>query len=359
MVLSSETKEEIINNSKKIITFGEIMLRITPSVYGEKIVQASAFTIEPGGSESNVAIALSLMGNRCGFITRLPDDVLSGKIMRYLKSYSLDISHISIGGRRVGLYWTEIGNGPRASQVFYDRAGSSFSEISYSDFDWNNIFTDTVLFHTSGISPAVSENVYITLKTIFSDLSPNFKISIDLNYRSKLWEWAKKKQLSVHKIMWEMCSKACLLIGNETDFHDALGIQDEDTRTPVNYEKVASQCFKSLPYLEYVAISLRESVSSSENGWSGLLCVKKDNDIIMYKGPKIKITNIVDRIGTGDSFAAGIIHGIINYKKDYQRTINHAVGLSALNHTVRGDASQFGISDVENFLKNPGGRIIR
>ncbi|OGS72404.1 MAG: hypothetical protein A3F91_02020 [Flavobacteria bacterium RIFCSPLOWO2_12_FULL_35_11] len=335
------------------------MLRITPSIYGEKVVQASTFTIEPGGSESNVAIALSLMGNRCGFITRLPGDVLSEKIIRYLKSYSLDISHITIGGRRVGLYWAEIGTGPRASQVFYDRAGSSFSEISYSDFDWNKIFTDTDWFHTSGISPAVSENVYITLKKIFTDISQNLRISIDLNYRSKLWEWAKKKQLSVHKIMWEMCSNACLIIGNETDFNDALGIQYGDIRTQDNYEEVASQCFKNLPHLEYVAISLRESVSAGENVWSGLLFAKESNSIVAYKGLKIRITNIIDRIGTGDSFAAGIIHGIINYKEDYQRTINFAVGLSALNHTVRGDASQFGISDVEDFLKSPEVRIIR
>jgi len=335
------------------------MLRITPSIYGEKVVQASTFTIEPGGSESNVAIALSLMGNWCGFITRLPGGVLSEKIIRYLKSYSLDTSNITIGGKRVGLYWTEIGIGPRASQVFYDREGSSFSEISYSDFDWNKIFEGTGWFHTSGISPAVSENVYRTLKKIFTDMSQNFRISIDLNYRSKLWEWARNKQLSVHKIMWEMCSKACLIVGNETDFNDALGIQDEDKRTEVNYEKVASHCFKSLPYLQYVAISLRESVSSSENGWSGLLFVKKDNEVIPYNGHEIRITNIVDRIGTGDSFAAGIIHGLIHYKEDYQRTINFAVGLSALNHTVRGDASQFGISDVENFLKNPRGKIIR
>ncbi len=335
------------------------MLRITPSVFGEKVIQASAFTIEPGGSESNVSIALSLIGNRCGFITRLPAGVLSEKIIRYLRSYSLDTSNITFGGERVGLYWTEIGTGPRASQVFYDRVGSSFSEISHSDFDWDKIFTDTYWFHTSGISPAVSENVYVTLKKIFSDISPDCRISIDLNYRSKLWEWVKDKQLSIHKIMWEMCSKACLIVGNETDFHDALGIQDEDKREQVNYEKVASHCFKSLPYLQYVAISLRESVSANENGWSGLLCVKKDSNFITYKGPEIRITNIVDRIGTGDSFAAGIIHGLIHYKEDYQRTINFAVGLSALNHTVRGDASQSGISDVENFLKNPGGRIIR
>lgn len=335
------------------------MLRITPSIYGKKVVQASTFTIEPGGSESNVAIALSLVGNRCGFITRLPGDVLSEKIIRYLKSYSLDISHIIIGGRRVGLYWAEIGTGPRASQVFYDRAGSSFSEISYSDFDWNKIFKDAGWFHTSGISPAVSENAYTTLKKVFSDISENFRISIDLNYRSKLWEWAKKKQLSVHKIMWEMCSKAHLIIGNETDFHNVLGIEYKNKKMQSNYKKVASQCFKSFPYLKYIAVSLRESISASENNWSGLLFVNEGNSIVQYKGLEIRITNIVDRIGTGDSFAAGIIHGIINYKEDYQRTINFAVGLSTLNHTVRGDASQFGISDVENFLKNPEGRIIR
>jgi 2-dehydro-3-deoxygluconokinase len=344
---------------KKILTFGEVMLRINPSVPGERLAQASGFTIEPGGSESNVAICLSLLGNDCEFITKLPANALSEKVIRALNSYSVGTSFIAHGGSRVGTYWTEVGTGPRASQVLYDRAGSSFSEIAYADFNWRPILVNAGWFHTSGISAAVSERARKTLTEVLEHLGSDISISIDLNYRSTLWHWARGKKLSIPALMWKLCSRAHLIVGNETDFQDALGIEFDNAAPQEYYEQAATYCFKRLPQLNFLAISLRDSVSASENNWSGLLFVREKKKIVRYKGPDIRITDIVDRIGTGDSFAAGIIHGLINGKNNYQKTVDFTVALSALNHTVRGDASQCTVDDVEHLLKNQSGRIIR
>lgn len=349
----------MINNHRKIFTFGEIMLRISPALIGERVVQSSAFTIKPGGSESNVAVALSCLGNQCAFVTKLPAGVLSDKIIRYLKSYSVDTSYIVFRGERIGLYWTEIGSGVRPSQVIYDRQNSSFSTINYGDFDWKTIFKNTSWFHTSGISAAVSENVYRVLKEALDSAPADVRISIDLNYRSKLWKWEKTKRLSVHRFMRNMCSNVYLIAGNESDFFNALGMGSGKEKTLNDYKKLALQCFRRFSNLKYVAISLRESISASENGWSGLLFARKTNRIVRYKGPELRITDIVDRIGTGDSFTAGLIHGIINHEQNLQYVIEFAVALSALNHSVRGDASQFNVDDVEHLLNNPGSRIIR
>ena len=349
----------VIKDSKKIFTFGEIMLRISPALTGERIAEAKNFIVEPGGSESNVAIALSLLGNPCAFVTKLPETTLTDKIIKYLKSYSIDTTYLVCRGEYLGLYWTEIGIGLRPYQVFYDRRYSSFSEINYEDFDWKRIFKNINWFHVSGISPAVSEKAFVTVRKILSVIPSNIKISIDLNYRSKLWKWIRKKGLSVPSIMRNICKHAYFIAGNELDFHNALGMGTGKEKTIDSYKRVALQCFEYFHNLKYIAVSLRESITASENNWSGLLFVSKKGKIATFKGPEFKINNIIDRVGTGDSFTAGVIHGIINYGKTPQHIINFAVGLSALNHTVRGDASQFTVEDVERVLQDPSGKIIR
>lgn len=345
--------------NKNIMTFGEIMLRLSPSSYRERIVQARDFTVEPGGSEANVAIALSLLGNRVGFITKLPDGILSDKIIRYLKSYSVDTSNIIFGGERLGLYWTEIGRGTMPSQVIYDREGSTFSDISYAEFDWSAVFKNTDWLHVSGITPAVSERACDTTMKVLHTAAKKAMVSIDLNFRGKLWKWAKKRDHFVHKAMKQICTDAYLITGNETDFFDCLGIGNGKEKSLDDYQKVAIRCFDDFPKLKCIGISLRESVSASDNNWSGVLFSKKNGKVIMHKGLQFRISNIVDRVGTGDSFTAGLIHGIINHDNDLQHVIDFAVALSALNHSVYGDASQFKAADVEHLLKKPGGRIIR
>ncbi|MFH1283593.1 MAG: sugar kinase [bacterium] len=349
----------MIEIKKRIVTFGEIMLRITPSVRGEKIAQANDFIIEPGGSESNVAIALSQLGYPCSFVTKLPEGVLTEKILRYLKSYSVDTSNIVFGGDRVGVYWTEAGAGPRASQVLYDRKHSAFAESSFTDYQWKKIFTNASWIHTSGISAAVSKSSYDVLKKLFSKKKAGINLSIDLNFRSKLWEWVKKKKAAIHKVMWDLCSNAELISGNESDYFDALGIAKEDTCDIETLNEIAGTCFKRLKRLSFLAVSLRTPISASENGWSGILYVKRGRKIECYKGVEMRVTNIVDRIGTGDTYLAGILFGLTAYKNDFQQTVDFAVGLSALKHSVKGDASQFTKIDVENLLKHHNVKIQR
>lgn len=335
------------------------MLRISPLYSGERLSHALFFKIEPGGSESNVAIALSRLGYSCSFITRLPEKSLTEKVLSYLRGFGVDHSHICILGNRIGTYWVERGVGVRPSEVIYDRGGSSFSEISYDDFEWSKIFSKSLWFHTSGITPAVSMSAWQTIKDALNRVQPDTRISIDLNYRSKLWRWVENKPRDIQRIMWAFCSKAYLLVGNETDFHNALGLGKGAGRTSTEYKEIAFECFQRLPALEYLAVSLRGSISASENNWSGLLFVKRKDDIDAFKGREFHITNIIDRVGTGDSFAAGLIHGILRKDRDFQHMLDFAIGLSALNHTVDGDASQFGEDDVDHFLRNPAGRIVR
>lgn len=340
----------------KIVTFGEIMLRISPSSMGERTIQADTFRIEPGGSESNVAIALSNLGEDAAFMTILPDNELSEIIYRYLRTFNVDTSYIKTGKGRLGVYYTEIGVGPRPSQVIYDRENSAFAKAETCDFDLNRINEECSWFHTSGISPAVSKNAYETLEQIIKNLGKNIRISIDLNFRKKLWDWVPApRDKDISRIMSNLCSNAYLLTANETDFQDVFGFEGEG-ETAQKYAKIAIKAFEKMPNLQYIAISLRESLSASENNWNGILFLRNGDYFI---SPTFRINNIVDRVGAGDSFAAGVIHGIINIIEP-QRIINFAVALSALKHTVRGDASQFNKNDVEHVLKSgQDGRIIR
>lgn len=340
----------------RILTFGEIMLRISPLFTGERIVQAETFRIEPGGSESNVAIALSNLGERVAFLTKLPDNELSEIVYRYLKKYNVDASYIITGRGRLGVYYTEHGIGLRPSLVIYDRENSAFAQADYADFDLNKINKDFLWFHTSGISPAVSKNAFETLEKIITNLDRNMRISIDLNYRSKLWEWvAKPRAESIKSAMLALCKKAYLLTANETDFQDVFGFETKGDTTQERYAHIAKNAFERMSELQYVAISQRESTSASENIWSGMLFLSNGTQ---FNSRVFKITNIVDRVGAGDCFTAGVIHGIIN-NANPQYIIDFAVALSALKHTVCGDASQFKVSDVEYLLKNQSGRIIR
>ncbi|MFC2025027.1 PfkB family carbohydrate kinase [Chloroflexota bacterium] len=347
---------------KRIFTFGEIMLRLSPSDKGERLIQTNSFRIEPGGSESNVAVALANLGDEVSFLTILPDNPLAEKIRRYLRQYNVDTSYIAMGGTRLGLYWTENGVGSRASLVIYDRESSAFANLTFDNFDWDKINKDALWFHTSGISPAVSENVSRTLEKILLNLDEGINISMDLNYRANLWKWIDPNNKdSLHKTMLKLCSKVFLLTGNETDFHDTLGFgENKKNNTLEIYSGIANEAFEQLPILKYVAISLRDSISASENTWSGILFVKDQNEIKHFNGPNFHIKDIVDRVGAGDSFSAGIIHGILNHGENPQSIIDFAIALSALKHTVRGDASQFTENDVIQALETGGsGRIIR
>lgn len=346
---------------KKIFTFGEIMLRISPVYKEEKIIQTNIFRIEPGGSEANVAIALANLGNTVAYITKLPENELGAIVLRYLRKHNIDTSFISMDTKRLGLYWTEQGIGPRASKVLYDREYSSFFSMQKKDFQWSDMKKDMIWFHTSGISPAVSENVYSVLQNVLPQIEKNIPISIDLNYRNTLWRWTKNKT-HMNRIMSNLCSNATLLCANETDIQNSLGIPSEkNIKNKIEfYRDLSNQVFQKMPRLQYLAISIREALSASENIWTGVLFYKTHNDIRYVKGIEYRLSNIVDRIGAGDSFCAGIIHGLLHTSYSPQDTIDVAVTLSGLKHTIRGDVAQFSIEEIEHTRKTQGtGNIIR
>lgn len=342
---------------KKVTTFGEIMLRLSPAEKGERLTQATYFRTEPGGSESNVAIALSNLGLETKFISRLPDNALTDKLIQSLRQFGVDTSFIKKGGDKVGIYWTENGIGPRNSFVIYDRDNTSFSQMSTDDFDWEEIFQDTSWFHFSGISPAISENVKNVLLEVVQKTEMPY--SVDLNYRDKLWKWVNKDTKMISEYMRSLCERASLIAGNESDFQDVLGIHPDSDN---NYTDIAAKCFEQFPNLKYISISNREAISASTNIWNGFLFVKvKDEGIKKFEGLKYTLESIMDRVGTGDSFVAGIIYGLLNDEKySYQGIIEFATTLAALNHTTIGDASRFSADEVLKVIANKGtGRIIR
>jgi 2-dehydro-3-deoxygluconokinase len=341
-----------------ITTFGEIMLRIQPSERGERIRQARLFRITPGGSESNVAIALSNLGLRTTFVTALPDNELAQIIQEHLWQFGVDTQYIVQEGERLGLYFTETGIGPRNSFVVYDRTDSAFCRATPQTFPLHEVLQNSSWFHFSGISPAVSESVAEILMQATN--KPPCPYSVDLNYREKLWKWVKHDKKSIRNVMSELCENATLIAGNETDFQQVFGFRSEITNKAEGFEDIAKQCFSRFPKAKYVTISDRTSVSATTNHWGGFLFVQ-ENPHFAFHGNEYTLDHIVDRVGTGDSFVAGIIYGLANTKQpDYQQVIDFAVALSALNHTTVGDASCFSVADVEKAIRSGGsGRIVR
>jgi 2-dehydro-3-deoxygluconokinase len=346
------------SEQKVITTFGEIMLRLTPDDSGEKIINAVDFQIRPGGSEANVAIALSNLGEDAAFVSCLPRNQLGDKILRSLHSEKVQTQFILQNDTRIGIYWTETGLGPRNSNVIYDRENSGFSKLKYEDFQWHDILKKSNWFHFSGISPAVSEDVYFQLKRIVDQC--NCPYSVDLNFREKLWKWVDKDPEKIAGVMKNLCNKAVLIAGNESDFQNIFGFQC-DARDKIEYfSDIADQCFHIFPNLKYIAVSHRVSESATFNTWSGFLFVK-ETSIHAFRGMEYKIDCIADRVGTGDSFVAGIIYGLIHSDSmTFQEIIDFAVTLGALNHTTKGDASHFTVADVAKTIATSGsGRIIR
>lgn len=343
---------------KTVTTFGEVMLRISPENKGERLTQSNTFRIEPGGSESNVSIAIKNLGIPTSFVTKLPINELSEKAIQFLQQFNVDTSKIVKQGNKLGIYWTENGIGPRNSNVIYDRENTSFSEVKVSDFNWKEIFKNSGWFHFSGISPSISKNVYEVLLDAISGI--DIPYSIDLNYRSKLWKWLKKDATLIKDVMTNLCIGATLIAGNESDFQNIFGFQQTLNSENASFDEIAQKCFDMFPKLKYISISNRKAVSASSNIWNGFLFVRNDKQF-KYTGLEYKLEPIEDRVGTGDSFVSGIIFGLINKSNySYQEIINFSTTLSALNHTTMGDASRFTLNDVLEVVKNNGtGRIQR
>jgi len=339
---------------KKVVTFGEIMLRLSPPNY-ERIIQADTFDVTYGGGESNVAVSLASFGINSNYVTKVPKNPIGQSAINHLRRYGVQTKYIVENGDRLGTYFLERGFSQRPSKVVYDRKGSAISEAEISDFNWKNIFQDAVWFHFTGITPAISDKAaLITLDACKKAKEMGITISADINYRKKLWSQSKAS-----KVMSELMEYVDIIIGNEEDAEKVFGIKAIDSNVDkgnINiegYKKVSKELLDKFK-CKYVAITLRESFSASDNGWSGLLYDGKN----YYSSNKYKI-HILDRVGGGDSFAAGLIFALLQ-KRLPEDVINFAVAASCLKQTIFGDMNLVNFSEIEYLVKNGGsGRVQR
>ncbi len=340
--------------SKKVIAFGEIMLRLAPEGY-YRFVQAGRYGATYGGGEANVAVSLVNFGINAGFVTKLPEHEIGQAGINALRRYGVDTAYISRGGDRVGIYFLEKGASQRSSKVIYDRAGSSIATASPGDFDWNSIFHGAGWFHFTGITPALGDNVAaICLDACRIAKEKGITISCDLNYRNKLWSREK-----AGRVMGELCKYVDVCIANEEDASDVFGIKAAYTDVATGkvnhggYKEVASQLTNRFGFSK-VAITLRESVSANDNNWSAMLC-----DGSGYYFSKKYPMHIVDRVGGGDSFGAGLIYSCLN-GFDPQMTIEFAVAASCLKHSIEGDFNHVSVDEVNRLAGgNTSGRVQR
>ena len=340
--------------AKRVITFGEIMLRLAPEGY-YRFVQANSFGATYGGGEANVAVSLANFGIDTAFVTKLPAHEIGQAAVNELRKFGVDTSRIVRGGNRIGIYFLEKGASQRPSKVIYDRAHSAIAEASPEDFDWNEIFQNADWFHFTGITPALND----TLAAICLDACKKAKelgltVSCDLNYRNKLWSREKAGQ-----VMSELCKYVDVCIANEEDAADVFGIRAANTDVTKGavshegYKDVAKQLAGRFGFSK-VAITLRESLSASDNNWAAMLY-----DGTEFYFSKKYAVHIVDRVGGGDSFGGGLIYACLN-QYDHQSTIEFAAAASCLKHSVEGDMNMVSVSEVQKLAGGDGsGRVQR
>ena len=338
----------------KVITFGELMLRLQPYNY-ERFVQCDHVEFTFGGGEANVAVSLANYGMDVAYVTKLPTHAIGQAAVYSLRRYGVDTGKIVRGGDRVGIYFNEKGASHRGSVCIYDRAHSAIQEAQPSDFDWDSIFEGAQWFHFTGITPALGPNVVeICKEACKAAKAHGCKISCDLNYRGKLWTRAEARAA-----MTELCRYVDVCISNEEDAKDVFGIEAEDTDitggklNKEGYKSVAKQLMDQFGF-EKVAITLRTSISASDNDWAGMLYDGKD-----FCFSKEYHLRIVDRVGGGDSFGGGLIYALLNGKST-QDAIEFAVAASALKHSIEGDFNRVTVAEVEKLSGGDGsGRVQR
>lgn len=339
---------------KKVVTLGEIMLRLSTPGYS-RFVQSQEFDVNYGGGEANVCVSLSNYGLDTRFITRIPDHEIGQSAVNALRKFGVDTDYIVRGGDRLGIYFLETGASQRASKVIYDRAHSAISEASKEEFDWEEIFKGADWFHFTGITPALSEKAAeLTLAACKAAKAMGVTVSVDLNYRKKLWSPERAAE-----VMSTLMEYVDVCIGNEEDAEKVFGISAEQTditKGEINhsaYEEVAKQLIERFG-VKIVASTLRESYSASDNGWSAMLY----EDGKSYLSKKYDV-RIVDRVGGGDSFASGLIYGLVT-KMENQNALEFAVAASALKHTIPGDFNLISKDEVVTLMEGDGsGRVQR
>ncbi len=342
----------------KVVAFGEIMMRLSPPGF-LRFVQVHSFDVTFGGSEANVLALLARLGVETEYVTRLPDNELGELCLMCLRQHGIGTAKIVRGGARLGIYFVERGAVQRPSKVIYDRANSAIATIEKGMIDWEQTLAGADWFHWSGITPAISENLAaVCLEGVQKAREMGLTVSCDLNYRSKLWKWGK----SPGEVMPEMVRLCDMVIGNEEDADKVFGIRAPDTDVTSGrvdadkYRHVCTKLVERFPNVRTVGITLRGSLSASHNTWSGVLWHEGQ----MYTAPTYDITHIVDRVGAGDSFAAGLIYGLRRYVDDPQTALNFAVAASCLKHTIIGDFNTVSLAEIEKLMGGDvSGRVSR
>jgi 2-dehydro-3-deoxygluconokinase len=343
---------------KKVVTFGEIMLRLASPGY-LRFSQSSQLEATFGGGEANVAVSLANYGIPASFVSRLPKNDIGDWAIQNLRKYNVQTQDILRGGERVGIYFLETGAVARASKVVYDRAGSAIADIQPGMLDWEAIFKDANWFHWTGITPALSEGAAAAcLEGIKMANKLGVTVSTDLNFRKNLWKYGK----SASEVMPELVEGCDVILGNEEDAEKVFHIQPEGVDVTAGhveaaaYESVCRQLVKRFPRAKKVIITLRGSINANHNTWAGTLF----NGEQMFFSPQYDITHIVDRVGGGDSFMGGLICGLLTYPEDDQQALNFAVAASCLKHTIYGDFNLVTVDEVKNLMKGDGsGRVSR
>ncbi len=340
----------------EFLTFGEIMLRLkTPG--HERFFQSPSFEATFGGGEANVAVALSNYGLDAGFISALPEHDIGESAVRELRRFGVDTQHVRRSGDRVGIYYLETGANQRPSKVVYDRAGSSICEAKPGDFDWKHIFQGAKWLHITGITPALSESAAaLSLEAVAAAKSAGVTVSCDFNFRGKLWKWGR----SAPEVMRELVKHVDVGIANEEDCQKSLGITvDVDVESgeldTAKYEALSEKVLAEYPDMSTIAITLRESFSADRNGWSA--CLRDANGFRLSR--RYEMTDIIDRVGGGDSFASALIYGLTAYD-DRQESLEFAVAASCLKHSISGDFNRVSVPEVEHLMGgDASGRVQR
>jgi 2-dehydro-3-deoxygluconokinase len=350
----------------KIVAFGEIMLRLSPP--GPlRFTQARTLDVVYGGGEANVAVSLANFGEPAEFVTRLPENELGEACLAALRSRAVCTDHIVRGGDRLGIYFLEHGSAQRGGKVVYDRAASSFAEIKPGMVDWSSVFQGADWFHWTGITPSVSQGAADACReAIHAAKKAGLTVSCDLNYRAKLWKWGKPAR----DVMTELVALCDLVLGNEEDTDKVFGIAAPGADVAAGivdagpYRIVCETLAKQFPNLRAVSITLRGSLSASRNTWSGVLWTRPEQGKTgsggFYVAPVYDIFPIVDRVGAGDSFMAGLIYGLRKFSGEPERALRFAAAAACLKHTIPGDWNAVSATEVEQLMAgDASGRVAR
>ena len=344
---------------QKVVTFGEIMLRLATPGY-QRFIQSNSLGATFGGGEANVAVSLANYGVPVEFVTRLPENDIAEWCISDLRKYNVGTTRILRGGERVGIYFLETGAVARPSKVVYDRTHSSIASVEKGMFNWQEILKEATWFHWTGITPALSQGAAdACLEAIQTANEMGVTVSCDLNYRKNLWKYGKEAS----EIMPALVAGCDVILGNEEDAEKVFGIKPEGFNVEhtggevdaADFESVCKQMMQQFPRAKKVIITLRGSINANHNTWGG--CLWSDR---LYQSKRYDITHIVDRVGGGDSFMGGLIYGLLTYKDDDQKALDFAVAASCLKHTVYGDFNLVSAPEVETLMKGDGsGRVVR